>query len=356
MNKYLILEDGTTYPGIAFGDQEAQVAGELVFNTAMTGYQEALTDPSYLNQLLTFTNPLIGTYGIWPGQSQSKQVTAGAVIVRQLENEPGPTGQTLNAWLVDHHVPGIEGVDTRTITMHLREDGTVKALLVNQQVTPTEFTNLYNRLVGQQKLPARNAGATDPTANLTVALIDLGVKQGIIDNLAACGGRVVVLPPSATVAEVHELNPAGVLISNGPGDPLDYQAVLPLIRGLEHDYPLAGICLGHQLLALANGATTYRLPFGHRGANHPVTLLTAQQTIMTSQNHGYAVDPTSLKQTGLKVTAVEGNDHTVEGLTLVGYPVISVQFHPEAGPGPNDARDFFNHFKQLMETGVAVNA
>lgn len=358
MKKYLTLEDGTIFSGTAFGATQITAAGEIVFNTGMTGYQEAITDPSYTNQLLTFTYPLIGTYGIVKDQNQSGGSTCQAVLIRHLETEVGDANLTLNEWLKQQYVPGMCDLDTRALTKHIRQHGTLKAILSNQPVDHDEFLHMYevlgNSISKQPTLQHESYQVDD--AEFHVVVIDYGIKQAIIEELMNVGCSVTVVPYTTNLKDIEVLNPDGILLSNGPDDPNVYVDTLPLIQELEQSYPIAGICLGHQLLALANGAKTYQLPFGHRGLNHPVKLLNTNQTIMTSQNHGFAVDPNSLTDTDLVVTAVEGNDQTIEGLALQQLPAISVQFHPEANPGPLDATNFFHEFKELMHKEVKVHA
>lgn len=356
MKKYLYLEDGTHYTGTAFG-ANTQIAGEVVFNTSMVGYQEALTDPSYANQLLTFTYPLIGTYGINLAQNQSPSVLAQCAIVHTLENEPGPDGMTLNDFMLKYNVPGIQGVDTRALTKHIRQSHTMKAVLLNEPLAAT-FDQTYHALYAQcQKQPqlGHSTYHTNAAHAKHVVMIDFGTKQAIINSLVESGLDVTVVPYTADLAMVQNLHPDGILLSNGPGDPADY-AVLPLIQALEHQYPTAGICLGHQILALANGAKTVPMAYGHRGINHPVHNVDSYHAIITSQNHGYMVDADSLKGTDLVVTELEGDDGTVEGLAHKWLPMFSVQYHPEANPGPHDATGFFTQFKQLMQKKVAIHA
>lgn len=358
MKKYLYLQDGTHFEGIAFG-ADTEIAGEVVFNTSMVGYQEALTDPSYANQLLTFTYPLIGTYGIDLAQNQSTGVLAQAAIVHTLENEPGPDGLTLDAFLKQYHVPGIHSVDTRALTKHIRQSHTMQAVLLNAPLT-SDFDTTYQQLFAQCKKHPQLGHSTYPAKPHTgttphVVMIDFGTKKAIIDSLTDFGCEVTVVPYTADLAMIKNLHPDGILLSNGPGDPADYD-VLPLIQALEHLYPTAGICLGHQILALANGAKTQPMAYGHRGINHPVHAADSLHAIITSQNHGYMVDPASLTNTDLVVTALEGDDGTIEGLAHKWLPMFSVQYHPEANPGPHDALGFFTQFKQLMEKKVAAHA
>lgn len=358
MNKYLTLEDGTVFSGIAFGDVNGLAAGEVVFNTGMTGYQEAATDPSYSNQLLTFTYPLIGTYGINTHQNQSLNISCQAFIIRHLENEIGSTGLSVDTWLNQATVPGISDLDTRQLAKHIRQHGTLRGIITNTPVLASAFEETYNQ-IGQikKRLPSlRNDVYKAEHSKFKVVLLDCGTKQAIIDELLIAGCSVRVLPYTATLASITALHPDGVIVSNGPGNPADYAEVLPLLSELEQLYPTAGICLGHQLLALANGAQTYQLPFGHRGVNHPVTSSITGKTIITSQNHGFAVTKQSLEATDLKVTEVESNDGTIEALSHTKLPMISVQYHPEAHPGPHDGEDFFEQFKKLMQVKVKIHA
>lgn len=349
MKSYLVLEDGLTFAGDAFGAHIA-AAGEVVFNTGMTGYQEAITDPSYTNQLITFTYPLIGNYGIDAAHNQAKAAGCAAIIVRQLADLPNHYAQQMNLdeFLQQQNVPGIQGIDTRQLTKHIRQQGTLKAILTTQPLT-VPFMAAY-AAIKQKKAPLERATFTTPQAQQHVVLIDFGTKQAIIDQLLAQHCNVDVVPYTTSLSAIDALQPDGIFLSNGPDDPADYQAALPLIQALQTKYPLAGICLGHQLLALANGAKTYKLQYGHRGLNHPVKNIATGKTILTSQNHGYAVAADSLANTPLQMTAYELNDHSVEGLRHESLPVISVQYHPEANPGPTDALGFFTEFCTLMNT------
>ncbi|BAP84609.1 carbamoyl-phosphate synthase small subunit [Paucilactobacillus hokkaidonensis JCM 18461] len=360
MKKYITLSDGTTFTGISFGANNQCVAGELVFNTGMTGYQEAITDPSYTGQLITFTYPLIGTYGVNLMQSQATHACCQAIIVHQLENESSHHNYqlSLNKFLADQGIPGISNIDTRMLTKHIRQFGTLKAVITNQPIATQDFEHVYLALHAQIEVSNNTvAFAKNTNHKFHVVLLDFGSKQAIVTQLQAAGCNVTVLPGQTTdLQSIKDCQPDGILLSNGPGNPTEYEANFVLINQLEQLFPLAGICLGHQLIALANGATTYKLPFGHRGLNHPVTLTETNQTIMTSQNHGYAVDKNSLSDTDLSICAIEGNDRTIEGLKHNFLPVISVQYHPEANPGPLDGQNFFTQFTQLMTKGVKQHA
>ncbi|WP_353989339.1 carbamoyl phosphate synthase small subunit [Pediococcus argentinicus] len=351
MKRFLLLEDGTQYEGEAFGSTQT-VTGELVFNTGMTGYQESLTDPSYTGQILMFTYPLIGNYGIDSEVSESALICANAVVVNEVSRLSARNDQntTLEEFMIAHHMPGIKNIDTRMVTKHIREAGVMRAAILDEVTTDSlaelkkapSDSALVNRIATKQAYP-------NPAIGKRVVVIDFGLKYSILRELGKRNCDVMVVPPSTSAEAVMNYHPDGVLLSNGPGNPEDVdQTVLTMIQAVQKLVPLFGICLGHQLLALANGAKTQKLKFGHRGFNHPVKNLTTGRIDFTSQNHGYAVDRDSLKQTDLQLTHEELNDHSVEGLRHKDLPVFSVQFHPDAAPGPHDANDVFDEFIQLM--------
>jgi len=360
----LVLDDGTVVRGRAFG-ADGTVFGELVFNTGMTGYQEALTDPSYNGQILMMTYPLIGNYGISEAANESERIQAEAMVVR--EHCPWPSHRqskkTLSEFLGDFGIAGISGVDTRGLTMKTRERGTMRAGIVPpdavtealEKVQKMEYPD-RNNLVGEVSVrrpvvhafngpPASGSGGTTP---LRVVVIDCGVKRSILRNLNSFS-EVVVMPYSSTADDILAVRPDGVLISNGPGDPAHpdvERTVVRAVRGLAGRVPMMGICLGHQILALAFGGRTFKLKFGHRGANQPVRQIGTHNAVITSQNHGFAVHPDVPSEIELLETNV--NDGTVEALRHRNLPIFSVQYHPEASPGPRDALAMFGRFEKMI--------
>ena len=368
----LALEDGVVFTGRAFG-YSGTTSGEVVFNTSMTGYQEILTDPSYKGQIVTMTYPLIGNYGINRHDVESKQPHVAGFIVKELSpiysNYRADT--SLDQYLKENRIVGIQGIDTRALTRMLRIGGSMRGVLSSELLDDAA-------LVAQARGASQMKGAdwvqaVKPTAGygwdekqgewgsakvergdgLHVVALDCGAKSNILRHLAERGIKVTVLPPDTTADEIMRHKPDGLFVSNGPGDPavLDY-AVTP-IKGVLDKLPTFGICLGHQLLGRAIGATTYKLKFGHRGGNQPVKNLDTGRVEITSQNHGFAVDQKSLEANGGVVTHVNLNDGTVEGFRHGKLPVFSVQYHPEASPGPHDAAYLFDAFVEMMKTKTA---
>lgn len=351
----LILEDGTVFKGIAFGSDKAS-QGEVVFTTGMTGYQETLSDPSYYGQIVTLTYPLIGNYGINRDDFESITPAIRGFVVRELADQPSNfrCDITLNEYLSSKDIPGIEGIDTRKLTRIIRSKGTVRAILTtaDEEVNIDETVAMLQQtphIKGHVEAVSPKTPYPSPGRGKRVVLIDFGAKHGILRELNNRDCDVVVVPHSTTPEEILAIRPDGIMLSNGPGNPEDVKDGIKTIQELLGKVPMFGICLGHQLFALASGATTFKLPFGHRGANHPVKDLRTGRTELTSQNHGYAVDVNSLENTDLEVTHVALNDGTVEGLRHKKYPVFTVQYHPEASPGPEDSNHLFDEFIELME-------
>lgn len=344
----LFLADGSRFDG--HGLNVAGLAlGEAVFYTGMTGYEEALTDPSYAGQILTFTYPMIGNYGVSGSAAQYRRACVAATVIKQIAYHPSHhlSKQDLPSWLDDQRVPALIGGDTRAITITLREHGTIwAALAVGDKALEQaerrlrEYVRVANTKALVPSVATRERFDVGPANGRRVVLIDCGVKRAIVQQLQALGAHVEVVPYDVTEAEVLARDPDAIVISPGPGDPTDLQTTIAVLRSLVGRKPLYGICLGHQLLALACGARTYKLPYGHRGGNQPVKDLTAGEVLITAHNHGYAVDAASLPAE-LEPTMTNLNDGTNEGFRHRTLPIAAVQFHPEASPGPFDARGIF---------------
>ena len=354
-NRKIILEDGGEFYGYSFGTDREAIA-EIVFNTSMVGYQEILSDPSYTGQAVVMTYPLIGNYGICTDDFETKTPTITAMIVREYNDEPSNfrAVETLRDVMLKFGIVGLAGVDTRALARHIRDKGTCKALICDAAMPNIVGVAMLKTAAARRdqvsqvstkipwKSPAENA-------RLHVVAVDCGIKHNIIRSLNRRGCDVTVVPWDITAAEVEAMNPDGVFLSNGPGNPEDAKPVIELVRELRGKYPIFGICLGHQIIALSYGAKTYKLKFGHRGGNHPVKNLLTGKVEITSQNHSYAVDAGSLDGTGLEVTHVNLLDNTVEGLRSEKDRVFSVQYHPESAPGPQDSAYLFDEFIRAME-------
>lgn len=348
--RYLVLENGATFTGTAFG-ADVDCSGELVFNTGMSGYFESITDQSYNGEILLFTYPLIGNYGVDLADSQSLAPTTAGVVVHELARKASNWRNQISLadYLKQHDIPGISGIDTREVTKQLREVGTMRAVLVDDLALATELLNQP----GKQNLIMSSSTKTayqNPGDGKRIVLVDFGLKGSILNELSKRHCDVTVVPATTNAQEILNLHPDGVMLSNGPGDPMDASFALPMITEIEQHVPLFGICMGHQLFALANGAQTFKMKFGHRGFNHPVREIATNRVDFTAQNHGYAVDANSVDAADLMVTHQEINDQTVEGLRHKKYPAFSVQFHPDAAPGPHDASHLFDDFLDSIES------
>lgn len=337
----IVLEDGFRLSGRLFGPPQW---GEVVFTTVMTGYSEVASDPSYAGQIVVMTFPLIGVYGVPLAQLQHEGPTVAALVVRELHlGEDGDIG----AFLGTAGRPILTDVDTRALVRHLREAGTMWGALLRKGDSPNWQRLSSLQLVRQ--VAVKEPYVVGPPGGRRLALVDFGVKQDIVRQCIRAGFEVHVFPPDTPAETILAEKPELVVLSNGPGDPAELGAFLPGIRRLAMACPTFGICLGHQLLALAFGARTYRLKYGHRGGNHPVRERASGRVVITSQNHGYAVDPSSLDGTGLMVTHENANDGSVEGIRHRELPVWSLQYHPEAGPGPWDERVVFDRLYHALE-------
>ncbi|SDG68728.1 carbamoyl-phosphate synthase small subunit [Aneurinibacillus thermoaerophilus] len=347
----LVLEDGTVFTGKSFGAQ-GESLGEVVFNTGITGYQEVLSDPSYCGQIVTMTYPLIGNYGINRDDFETMRPFVHGFVVREHceVHSNWRSEQTVDSLLKEYNIPGIEEVDTRKLTRIIRQHGTLKGLITTSD-EPVEslLEKLKAPLMEDQvaRVSTKNMFAA-PGRGSKIVLVDFGAKYGILRELIKRGCDVIVVPYNVTADEIRRIRPDGIMLSNGPGDPKNVPKAIRMIQEILGEYPLFGICLGHQLLALACGADTHKMKFGHRGGNHPVKELATGRTYITSQNHGYAVSKESLTDTDLEISHIALNDGTVEGLTHKKYPAFSVQYHPEAAPGPYDSDYLFDRFLEQV--------
>mgnify|MGYP002545174686 FL=1 len=354
MKAFLILEDGTVFTGTSIGSTRDMIS-EIVFNTSMTGYLEVLTDPSYAGQAVVMTYPLIGNYGICYEDMESDRPWPDAFIVRELSRIPSNfrSEDTIQNFLLKYDIPGISGIDTRALTKILREKGTM-----NGMITANENYNLDEIL---PKLKEYTTGKVVekvtceekyvlPGDGFKVALMDFGAKRNIARSLNKRGCEVTVYPALTTAEEILAANPDGIMLSNGPGDPKECVSIIKEIKKLyDSDVPIFAICLGHQLMALATGADTHKMKYGHRGANHPVKDLQTGKVYISSQNHGYVVDETTLDPNVAKPAFENVNDKTNEGLEYVGKNIFTVQFHPEACAGPQDTAYLFDRFMDMMK-------
>lgn len=353
MKAFLILEDGTVFEGTSIGSTK-EVISEIVFNTSMTGYLEVLTDPSYAGQAVVMTYPLIGNYGICHEDKESHKPWPDGFIVRELSRIPSNfrSEDTIQHFLEQHEIPGVSGIDTRALTKILREKGTMSGMITTQVYAdysePISRMKTYG-VTGVVKATSCTEAYVLPGTGKKVALLDLGAKKNIAQSLNNRGCEVTIYPSDTTAETILAANPDGIMLSNGPGDPKENVEVIRQIRKLyESNVPIFAICLGHQLMALATGADTYKLKYGHRGGNHPVKDLETGRTYISSQNHGYAVNQESLDASIAVPAFVNVNDGTNEGLKYTGKNIFTVQYHPEACPGPQDSSYLFDRFIKMM--------
>jgi len=382
MKAILALEDGSIFHGTGFG-AKASAAGEVCFNTSMTGYQEILTDPSYKAQIVTMTYPLIGNYGINTVDVESWRPHAAGLVIRELSPivSNWRADISLGEYLEQNGIPGIQGIDTRALTKKLRVRGALNGFITTEDISDDEAIRRAKEFVfvgvdyvkevthrqafrwdekdtqsadfdlvrGNQQVDARNHRKPLPTADIPIVAFDYGMKYNILRRLRQEGFATQVLPATASAADALKYKPAGIFLSNGPGDPAALEYIVREVRTLlDHGIPIFGICLGHQILGQAFGGKTFKLKFGHRGGNQPVKDLETGRVEITSQNHGFAVDPASLPA-DVAVNRINLNDQTVEGLRHKTKPVFCVQYHPEASPGPHDSSPLFGEFRSLIE-------
>ncbi len=374
MNAIIALEDGTIFKGQSFTGK-GEAIGEIVFNTSMSGYQEVLTDPSYTGQIVTMTYPLIGNYGVAPEDMESAAIHPMAFLVK----EYSPTFSNFRAtrsladFLVEYGILGVEGFDTRALVKHIRQAGAMRGIVSTEDLEPESLVaraRNWSGLIGQDMvkrvtcdepygwannvpIAGTNFSTTQKDANtrFKVVAFDFGIKFNQLRILTDLGCQVQVVPATTSAKKVLSMNPNGVFLSNGPGDPAGVEGVVQTLRDLLEELPVFGICLGHQMLGLAYGGTTYKLKFGHRGGNQPVKDLITGKVEITSQNHGFCVDPDSLNPDEVEITHINLNDGSLEGMRHKKYRAFSVQYHPEHAPGPHDSMYLFNRFLEMMQAG-----
>jgi carbamoyl-phosphate synthase small subunit len=351
----LILEDGTVFIGKSFGADEESL-GEVVFNTGITGYQEVLSDPSYCGQIVTMTYPMIGNYGVSRDDFESMRPFVHGFVVREHCEVPSNwrSEQTIDSLLKEYNIPGIAEVDTRKLTRIIRQHGTLKGLITTSGEPVESLLEKLNAPLMEDQVSRVSTKNLFPVPGRgpRIVLVDFGAKYGILRELTNRGCDVIVAPYNVTAEEIRRIRPDGILLSNGPGDPKSVPEAIRMIQEILGEYPLFGICLGHQLFALACGADTEKMKFGHRGGNHPVKELATGRTHITSQNHGYAVTTDSVANTDLEISHIALNDGTVEGLIHKKHMAFSVQYHPEAAPGPFDSNYLFDRFLEQVATFV----
>ena len=357
MKARLILEDGSIFTGNSFAS-EKDAFGEIVFNTSMSGYQEIITDPSYAGQIVMMTYPHIGNYGVNSDDMESEKPFLKGFIVKELCDIPSNyrSEESLEEFLKRNGITGLQGIDTRAVTRRIRETGAMRCMITTSDLSDEELVAkvMKSEEMAGSELASFVSSEKPQTfgndgAKYHVAVLDFGVKGNILQELLNRECRLTVLPAKTSADDILKINPDGVLLSNGPGDPAAVDYAIENIRKLVGQIPVFGICLGHQLLALALGAETYKLKFGHRGANHPVKELSTGKVEITVQNHGFAVTPDSINDDEIEITHLNLNDGTIEGLRHKKLPLFSVQYHPEASPGPHDSRYLFDRFIDMMK-------
>lgn len=347
----LVLQDGSVYEGEFYGKHNA--VGEVVFTTGVSGYQETLTDPSFCGQIVVMTYPLIGNYGINDMFNQSKKSYFKGYVIGEMCDVPSNwrSEKTIAQFLEEQDVPTLVGVDTRAITRRIRDNGVMKGVIVEAETSEEEIAALLAAEDVRDQIAQVTTAEKYTLGNgkYHVAVLDFGIKQNILNYLQCFDCRLTVFPAYTSAEEILDVNPDGIFLSNGPGDPKDVPEIIENVKKLLGKKPIFGICMGHQILALANGLDTYKMKFGHRGVNQPVKDLRTGKITISSQNHGYAVDEKSLEGKNIKISHISMNDGTIEGLEYLDHPSFAVQYHPEACPGPGGHEALFERFIELME-------
>ena len=351
----LILENGDVYHGESYGAsvEQGAILGEVVFNTAMSGYQEVFTDPSYCDQIITMTYPLIGNYGVSIEDYEGLAPSCKAIIAKEFCEIPNhwKGKKSIKDFFVKHNIPALVGVDTRKLVKTIRSQGSLKGVLAADDLSFEDCApHFRNSLSGQvSRVSTKRPIHYSSKGEKRVVVIDYGCKKSIISSLLQRQCDVILMPWNSSFTNVQEQEPDGIVLSNGPGDPSELESVLPTIRELQEVYPLFGICMGHQVFALANNCKTHKLKFGHRGSNHPVKDIESGKVFITSQNHGYSVDLETVESSDLSISQTSLNDQSVEGLKHKYFNAFSVQYHPEANPGPSDTNFLFDKFISMLE-------
>ncbi len=356
MKAILALEDGTAFKGNSFG-ATGECCGEVVFNTSMSGYQEIATDPSYKGQIVTMTYPLIGNYGVNSDDVEARKPFVEGFVVREISKIASNwrSCDSLDGYFKKNNVIGIEGVDTRALTLHIRQQGAMKAVITTHETDEKKAVELAKKsvgLIGRDLVKEVVCGKPyewSSQGKYNVVALDCGIKLNMLRILAGLDCKVTVMPASVSAAEIMNLKPDGLLLSNGPGDPAALSYIVENVRQLLGKLPIFGICLGHQIIGQALGGATYKLKFGHHGANHPVKDVKTGKVLITVQNHGFCVDTSTLSKKDIEITHINLNDNTLEGMRHKKWPLFSVQFHPEASPGPHDALYLFDRFVEMMK-------